>query len=97
MKSHFFVFLQVISLSIISSRSIYIAEDGIIPSFLWLVSNSVLLLIYTTSSLSIHLWIVGLLVFGFFFFFFILTIVNNAVMNIVVHASFQMSVSVFFK
>ena len=58
-----FVFLWLISLSIIISRSIHTALSGRISFFLWL--NNIPLYIYTTSALSIHLlmdtWVASIL------------------------------------
>ena len=72
------------------SKSIHIAVNGKILSFLWLSSIPVCVCVCDiTSSLSIHL----LMDTGFFH---ILEILDNAAMNIGVHVCFQISVFIYF-
>ena len=53
-KNHMiFVFVWLISLSIITSRSIHVIENGKVTLYLWL--SNIPLYIYTTSSLSVNL------------------------------------------
>ena len=77
-----FVFVWLTSLSVIISRSIHVAANGIISFFLWL--SNIPLYICTTSSLSIDDGHIGS--------FHVLAIVNSAAVNIGVHVSFQITV-----
>ena len=70
-------------LSMMRSRSIYVAANGIISLFLCL-SNIPLCICITSLSnhLSMDIWVVSI----------VLAVVNSAAMNIGLHVSFQVSV-----
>ena len=83
-----FVFVWLISLTMIMSRSIHVAANGIISLFLWL-SNIPLYMWYIY-----HIFFIHLSVDGHLGCFHILAIVNNSATNIGMHISFL--ISVFF-
>ena len=87
-----FLFLWLISLSIISSRFIHVFTNGKIFSFLWL-SNSPL----CVCACVCHIFFIHLSIDGYLGFFCILAIINNASINIKVHISFQIGGFVFFR
>ena len=78
-----FVFLCPISLSIMLSRSIHTVTNDKISVFFWLnnIPLCVLICVYFTFSLSIHLLMTTCS-------FHALAIVNNAITNIGVHLTF---------
>ena len=76
----------LISLSIISSRSIHVVANR---KFSLFFMNSISLSIFTTSSLTTHLLHLGC--------FHFLAIINSAAINIEVHISFQITVFGFLQ
>ena len=91
-------FVQIITLSVILSRSIYIVVSGIIFFllfffFVWL--NTILLCTYMYTHTH-HTFFLHSCIDGHLGCFHILVIVHNIAVNTVVHASFQTSVSTFF-
>ena len=75
-----FVFVGLTLLTMTISRSIHIAENGSLHSFLWL--SDIALHLYTTSSLFICGWTFRLLP----------CLGRSATMNIGMHVSFQIRV-----
>ena len=87
------VFVWLISLSIIHSKSIHVVANSKIWFFLWLSSIPLHVCVCVCMCVCIHIFIhiyVNRLLC-------ILAIVNNAVINTGVHISFQINVSIFFK
>ena len=76
-----FVFIQLTSLSMIISRSIHVAANGII-SFFFMAE-------YYSSVYMYHIFFIHSSVHGHLGGFHVFAIVNSAAMNIGVHVSFQ--------
>ena len=100
------VFVWLISLSIILSRSIHVVSNGIIIFYGWVIFHCVVDCIYTyIHTYVLHLCLIYIYKISLYLFsinnlldcLHIFSTVNNAALNINVHVSFRIYLFVFFR